>query len=71
VEARLGVEVMATAGAVADSGLLTAAFVGEDVAANTYDRDTRVHRDLRGSIIQGRAGGEGTSRKKRGEMERR
>jgi hypothetical protein len=35
MEARLGLEVMATAGAAADGGLLTAASVGEDVAANT------------------------------------
>jgi hypothetical protein len=35
VEARLGIEVMATAGAAADGGLLATASVGEDVAANT------------------------------------
>jgi len=72
VEAGLGVEVMATAGSAADGGLVTAASVGEDVAANRNDRGTRVHRDLRGGpIVQGRAGGEGISREKRGEMERR
>jgi hypothetical protein len=53
VQARLGVEVMATAGAVAEGGLLTAASVGEDVAANTYYRGTRVHRNLRGGSRSG------------------
>ena len=48
VEARLAVEVVATAGAASYGGLLTAASVGEDVAAKMDDRDTRVHRDLRG-----------------------
>jgi len=40
MEARLGVEVMATAGAFADGGLKTATSAGEDVAANTDDRGT-------------------------------
>jgi len=66
VEARLGVEVMATAGAAADGGLLTAASVGENVAANAYDRGARVHRDLRGANLQGRAKREGTRREKSG-----
>ncbi|HEY4960148.1 MAG TPA: hypothetical protein VII29_04755, partial [Terriglobales bacterium] len=48
VEARLGVEVMATASAEANGGLLTAVSAGEDVAADGDDRGTRVHKDLRG-----------------------
>jgi hypothetical protein len=47
VEAGLGVEVMATADAVADGGLQTAASVGEHVAAGGDDQGTRIHRDLR------------------------
>src|SRR5450755_4359458 len=46
VEARLGVEVMAAAGAAADGGLLTAASVGEDVAAGSND-EARIHKALR------------------------
>jgi hypothetical protein len=52
VEARLSVEVMATASAAADRGLLTAASVGEDVSAGGDDRGTRVHGDLRGSMFR-------------------
>jgi hypothetical protein len=44
VEARLGVDMVTTAGAATHGGLLTTASVGEDVAANTYDRGARVHR---------------------------
>jgi hypothetical protein len=47
VEACLGVDVMATASAAADGGLLTAASAGENVAADGDDRGTRMHRDLR------------------------
>ena len=47
VEARLSVEVMATASAAADGGLLTAASARENVAADGDDRGTRVHKDLR------------------------
>jgi len=54
VEARLGVEVMATAGAAADSGLLTAASVGEDVATGRDDQGTRIHRASAGAKVQGR-----------------
>src|ERR1035438_10039804 len=54
VEARLGVEVMATADAVADGGLQTAASVGEDVAAGRDDQGTRIHRASAGAKIQGR-----------------
>jgi hypothetical protein len=43
VEARLGVEVMATAGAAADGGLQTAASAGENVAAGRDDQGTRIH----------------------------
>jgi len=71
VEARLDVEVMATADAAADGGLLTAASVGEDVAANTYDRGTRVHSDLRGAKVQGRFQREGTRKQKSGATLRR
>jgi hypothetical protein len=46
VEARLGVEVMATAGAAADGGLLTTASVGEDVAAGS-NHEARIHKALR------------------------
>ena len=46
VEARLGVEVMATASAAADGGLQTAASVGEDVATGTDD-EARIHKALR------------------------
>ena len=59
VEARLGVEVMATAGAAADGGLKAAASVGEDVAAKRNDWGTRVHRASAGAKVQGRFGGEG------------
>ena len=48
VEARLSVEVMTTAGAAVDGGLLAAASGGQDVAAKTNDCGARVHRDLRG-----------------------
>src|ERR1035437_5014349 len=46
VEARLGIEVTAAAGAAADGGLLTAASVGEDVAAGSND-EVRIHKALR------------------------
>jgi hypothetical protein len=65
VEARLSVEVMATAGAAADSRLLAAASVGEDVAAGSND-EAGIHKALRGSIVQGRTGGEGTREKSEG-----
>jgi hypothetical protein len=38
---------MATAGAVADGRLLTAASVGEDVATDGNDQGTRIHKALR------------------------
>src|SRR5271169_970472 len=46
VESRLGVEVMATASAETDGGLLTAASAGEGVAAGTND-EARIHEALR------------------------
>ena len=47
VEAGVGVEVMAAAGASADGGAVTVAAVGKGVAADRDDCGTRVHRDLR------------------------
>ena len=47
VEADAGVEVMATAGAPAHGGTLTAAAVGEDVATGANVQRLRTHRELR------------------------
>jgi len=60
VKALLSVEVMATAGAAADGGLLAAASAGEGVAANRNDQGTRVHR------VQGKGQARGNSKEKRG-----
>jgi uridine phosphorylase len=68
VEARLGVEVMATAGAAADGGLLTAASVGKGVAANTNDRGTRVHRVLRGPMFRVGSSGKELEGKRGGDV---
>jgi hypothetical protein len=71
VEARLGVEVMATAGAVAQGGLLTAVSAGEDVEAGRDDQGTQVHRASAGAKVQGRFRREGTRREKWGARLRR
>jgi len=52
VEARLGVEVMAAAGASADGSTTATVAVGKRVAAETDDEE-RFHRDLRGVIQSG------------------
>jgi len=53
VEAGASVEVMAAAGASSDGGSLAVAAIGKCVAADTNDRGTRVHRDLRGGQCSG------------------
>src|ERR1019366_7641010 len=69
VEAGASVEVVAAAGTTADGGALTVAAVGKCVAADGDDQGTRVHRDLRGSMLgevpargdsKGKVGGGGT-----------
>src|SRR3974390_567543 len=65
VEACLGVEVMAAAGASADGGTATTVAVGEGVATETDD-EARVHRDLRRCSVQGKFKREGTGGKKSG-----
>jgi len=54
VEAGASVEVMAAAGASADGCSVTVAAVGKSVTADTDDQGTRMHRDLRGSKVQGK-----------------